>query len=238
MNADKSSKLRWLKAALWVLFAFDWMGGVGSHLVYGATPANMSWAAPVFLLLASLLVVAAAPDDWRALLISFTVGFAAEAIGVATGYPFGVYVYSTVLAPSVLGVPPVMAGAWMILIAAVRQLRLPFWAGAAAMVSMDLVIDPLAANTLAFWKWRDPGPYYGIPFVNFFGWLLVSLLILWILRRQPRRNPEIMIVGCSILLFFALLALAHGYFAPAALGVLLCGAGYWRWRSSSVSTRI
>ncbi len=225
-------------AVLWALYGFDWAGGVGSHLLHGGTPKEMSWAAPIFLLLASILVAASAPWDWAALLVSFGVGFAAEVVGVATGYPFSGYTYSAVLGPSLMGVPPVVAGAWMILIAWVRQLRLPVWAGALAMVGFDLVIDPLAANTLGFWRWRNAGPYYGVPLMNFAGWFAVSVIILALLRRAPTRSPGVFAVGCSILLFFALVGIAHGFFAPAAIGILLCGAGYWRWRSSKVSTRI
>ena len=226
------------RLALWLAYGVLWVGGAGGHLLYGGTPANMGWTAPLFLLFAGLLVVISAPDEWRALLISFGAGFAAEAIGVATGYPFGGYVYSSALAPNLLGVPLVVAGAWMVLIAWVRQLWLPVWAGALAMALFDLVIDPLAANTLGYWKWSRPGAYYGVPLGNFAGWFAVSLIILWALRAKPRRNVGVIAVGCSILIFFALVAVAHSFAAPASFGFLLCGAGYWRWRSSSVSTKI
>ena len=238
MKAGSRTVPQWLNIGLWTAYAINWLGGVGGHFLFGGTPADMAWAAPVFLLLATLLVFIADAEDWRGLLISFVVGFAAEAIGVATGYPFGRYVYSDVLAPAIVGVPPVMAGAWMILVATVRQMRLPIWAGALMMVAIDLVIDPLAANTLRFWQWQNPGLYYGIPFTNFAGWLVVSLFILALLRAHPRRNRQVVTVGVSIVLFFVLVGLAHHYFVPACVGVLLCGAGYWRWRSSIVSTRI
>ncbi len=238
MNARKRQALRFSRAVLWLAYAIVWLGGVSSHLLVGNTPANMSWAAPVFLILASAIVALAANEDWRALLLTFGLGFAAEAVGVAAGYPFGSYVYTAVLAPSVFGVPPVMAGAWMILIAWVRQVRLPFWAGAVVMVLIDLLIDPLAVHTVKFWRWLTPGPYYGVPLSNFAGWFLVSLVLLWLLRRPPPRNGEVMMIGSSILLFFAMVGLAHGYFALASIGILLCGAGYWRWSSSTVSNRI
>jgi putative membrane protein len=211
-------KARSALAALWIAYAVFWIGGAGGHLLYGGTPAAMRWTAPLFLALASLLVVFSNPRDWRACAISFTAGFVAEAAGVATGYPFGAYSYTGALAPTLLGVPLVVAGAWMILIAWVRQLAIPIWAGAIAMTLFDLVIDPLSANTLGYWKWSYPGPYYGVPLSNFAGWFCVSFLILAILRTRPPRSPGVMLTGCSILIFFALVGLAHHYFIPALIG--------------------
>jgi uncharacterized membrane protein len=221
-------KVRSALAALWLAYAVFWIGGVGGHLLYGGTPANMRWTAPLFLALASLLVVVSNPADWRACAISFAAGFLAEAIGASTGYPFGRYSYTSTLAPSVFGVPLVVAGAWMILIAWVRQLSIPVWAGALAMTLFDLVIDPLAANTLGYWKWTSAGPYFGVPLSNFAGWFCVSFLILTILRARPARSVGVVLTGCSILIFFALVSIAHHYFVPAGIGVTLCALPWWR----------
>jgi len=216
------------QSALWLTYSVFWFGGVGGHILFGGTPADMGWTAPLFLALASLLVIFSNLRDWRACAVSFAAGFIAEAVGVATGYPFGAYSYTHALAPSVLGVPLVVAGAWMVLIAWVRQLNLPIWAGALAMTLFDLVIDPLAANTLGYWKWTSGGPYYGVPLYNFAGWFAVSLLILAVLRAKPPRSLGVVLTGCSILIFFAVVSLAHRFFLPAAIGTLLCGLGYWR----------
>jgi len=40
---------------------------------------------------------------------------------------------------------------------------------------IDLVIDP-AAVRLGFWYWDTPGFFYGVPLVNFLGWLLTGFL--------------------------------------------------------------
>ena len=212
-------------ALLWLAYAVFWIGGVGGHLLFGGTPAGMGWTAPLFLALASLLVLVSNPQDWRACAVSFVAGFAAESIGVASGYPFGAYSYTLALSPSVFGVPFVVAGAWMILIAWVRQLVIPIWAGALVMTLFDLVIDPLAANTLGYWKWVHAGPYYGVPLYNFAGWFCISFLILAVLKATPPRSLGVVLTGCSILLFFALVSIAHRLFVPALLGVALCGVG-------------
>ncbi len=223
---------------LWASYLFLWLGGVGSHMATGGTPANMAWAAPVFLALAAVIAIRGEWPHWQPIAIAAALGFVAEAIGVASGYPFGPYRYTPVLAPMLLGVPLVVVGAWMILFVYVRQMRLGILLSAALMAALDLVIDPLAANFLGYWQWRGGGPYYGVPLLNFVGWLAVALLIFFLAPRRTAPNPAALWLGTSILLFFAAIAAAHAYFFPAALGVGLSAFGYFRSMRSSVSTMI
>jgi uncharacterized membrane protein len=44
------------------------------------------------------------------------------------------------------------------------------------LVSLDLIIDPLAVNISGLWKWEKGDRYFGIPTGNFFGWMLVGLV--------------------------------------------------------------
>ncbi len=61
------------------------------------------------------------------------------------------------------------------------NLRLSAWLealiAASWMTAIDLVIDPLAANQLGYWRWVKSSAYYGIPLHNFAGWFVVSLII-------------------------------------------------------------
>ena len=43
------------------------------------------------------------------------------------------------------------------------------------LVSIDLVIDPIAVNLVKMWKWEKGSGYFGIPVQNFLGWFLVGL---------------------------------------------------------------
>ena len=232
MPTDNVSRL------LWAAYLFLWFGGVGSHLVTGGTPPNMAWAAPVFLALGALIAIYSEWPRWQAIALAAGVGFVAEAIGVASGYPFGAYSYTPVLAPAVLGVPLVVAGAWMILFIYVRHMQLTVIASAFIMAALDLVIDPLAANFLGYWHWQSGGPYYGVPLLNFAGWFAVAMLIFALAPKFTVRNPQVVWLGTSILLFFTAIAAIHGYFFPAFLGAALAGFGYWRSMRSMVSTRI
>jgi len=232
MPADPLSRL------LWGAYLFLWLGGVWSHAVTGGTPANMAWAAPVFLALAAAIAIRSEWPNWRAIALAAAIGFLAEAIGVVSGYPFGQYRYTPVLAPVLLGVPLVVSGAWMILFLYVRQLRLGIVFSAAVMAALDLVIDPLAANFLGYWKWQSGGPYYGVPLLNFAGWFGVALLIFWLAHKRYMPNRQAVWLGTSILLFFSAIAAVHGYFFPAVLGAGLSAFGYFRSMRSNVSTII
>src|SRR3954454_20835073 len=66
-------------------------------------------------------------------------GFAVEAVGVATGFPFGVYDYSGELGPRLLGVPLIipLAWTWMAWPACLAAIRLA--AGRAARVLLAAI---------------------------------------------------------------------------------------------------
>ncbi|MDQ6707784.1 MAG: carotenoid biosynthesis protein [Acidobacteriota bacterium] len=210
-----------LGIALWAAYAVLWIGGVGGHVLYGGTPANTAWAAPAFLLLAGLIVLTSSHSGWRALCAAGAIGFVSELIGVHFGVPFGRYQYTRALQPMFWHVPVVLLFAWMVLIAFVREMRVPVLIGAAWMTAIDSVIDPVASQPLAYWRWIEGGHYYGIPALNFIGWYLVSALILAVLpARGPRRMPA-SLAGITIILFFAILALAHRLYIPGAIGLAL-----------------
>ena len=222
MQPDRGALIRkTILIALWALYFVLWIGGVGGHLLYGGTPANTGWAAPVFLLVAGLIVIASAPFDYQALAIAAAAGFCSEVVGVHLGIPFGHYVYTHALQPSVFGVPVVLLFAWMLLIAFVRQLRWNALAGAACMVAIDLVIDPVASRTLGYWRWTATGIYYGVPAINFTGWFAVSTAIFAVIPGLPPRSRSVKLAGLSVILFFTIIGVVHGLYVPGAVGLLV-----------------
>lgn len=218
-------------AALVVVYLVLWLGGVGSHVVTGRTPAATPWAAPLFLALAGVMVLLTTDGKNRlSLLVVALLGFLAEVVGVRYAFLFSAYQYTDALQPQLLGVPLVMMGAWVALFAYVKQMLLPFrfplfvesliasfW-----MTSIDAVIDPLAAGNLNYWRWQQAGSYYGIPAQNFLGWFLVSLILFNLVRVKWRRNPWAHYVGISIILFFSFIALAHRMLLVFVIGAILC----------------
>ena len=224
----------WRRAALWTtlaVFAVLWVGGVASQWL-GSQREDAGTLASLFLLTAGLVVLLGERTRRGALSLVCVaaLGFVFEAFGVRFGVPFGRYVYTDALQPQVLGVPVVMGPAWMVLVAfsrdAAGRLRLHGWKAtlfaALLTTATDLVIDPLAANRLGYWKWEEAGSYYGIPLVNFAGWFLTALVACRVMGARPRENFWAAFVGAAILLFFALLALAHSLPYVALVGFALC----------------
>jgi putative membrane protein len=215
-----------------IVYLVLWAGGAGHYLFVGAVTAERNWLASAFLIVAGALVLSTTISraDFLRLLAVAVCGLLIELCGVYYGLPFGRYAYTGVLQPVVFGVPVVMACAWVTLVAYVKQaishLSLPSWAGAfvaaAWMTAIDLVIDPLAANQLDYWRWAERGVYYGIPLSNFAGWFVASFSIFALLGRSWRANLWHRLVGASIILFFALVAVSFRLWTAAAVGFALC----------------
>ena len=116
-------------------------------------------------------------------------GFAVEAVGVATGFPFGTYDYSGQLGPKVLGVPLIIPLAWTWMawpawLAAVRLARgrvARIAIAAVGLAAWDLFLDPQMVAE-GYWRWLDPTPALpgvpGIPIGNYLGWLGFALVLM------------------------------------------------------------
>ena len=121
-----------------------------------------------------------------------------EAIGLATGFPYGTYSYGAGLGPTLLGVPFLVPLAWLmmawpswllgeLLARPVRPgLRQPARIALAAAVfaGWDVVLDPQLVQA-GYWTWRHPHPGLpGIPHVpltNLAGWLLAGVALMALL---------------------------------------------------------
>ena len=230
------------------VYSVLWLGGVGQHLFGGPARKEHDWIASLFLLLAGLIVLLGtrAVSELAGLLGIAVAGFVIEVIGVRAGLPFGSYSYTAVLQPQLFGVPIVMAFAWMVLVAGIKQTLqgsgLTRWLevllAALWMTAIDLVIDPLAANLLGYWQWRTVGIYYGIPAINFGGWFLSSLLVfgllVWgLLKVNWKSNVWSRWIGLSIVMFFSLIALAQQLFVVGLIGLALSGMQFFLGKSSA-----
>jgi putative membrane protein len=129
------------------------------------------------------------------LAVTAGVGFVAEAVGVATGLPFGDYAYAGTLGPRLLGVPLVIPLAWTMMAypALLLGRRLTVTGprpalrrgvtavlGGATLAAWDLFLDPQMVAA-GHWTWLHPRPGLpgvpGVPLTNFAGWLLVGVVM-------------------------------------------------------------
>jgi putative membrane protein len=180
-----------------------------------------------------------------ALLATATVGgFAVEAIGVATGFPFGTYDYSGQLGRELLGVPLIIPLAWTWMawpawLAAVRLARsgpARILLAAVGLAAWDLFLDPQMVAE-GYWTWHSPTPALpgvpGIPIGNYLGWLGFAVLLMTALRfaaGPAAARPETLDRPILALWFwtYASSVLAHAVFlglpASAGWGGVLMGA--------------
>lgn len=227
---------RILFALLSCAYVVLWVGGVGHYLFIGAVRPEQTALASVFLSLSGLLVLLTATTGRVALslIVVAALGLGFELCGVRYGLPFGHYAYTGALQPTIYGVPLVMAFAWMTLVAYLKQslghLNVGAWGGALLaavwMTTIDLLIDPLAANQLGYWRWVEAGRYYGIPASNFVGWFVCSLSVFALFRQRWPPNLWHRLTGVSIILFFAFIALSFHLYLPALIGFGLCAADF------------
>jgi len=122
-----------------------------------------------------------------------------EWVGLSHGLPFGEYHYSYHFGPELAGrLPLAVPLAWWVVVlpvylsaqaalslifapkknsAAPRQtspwpIRLLALTTALGGVAMDFGMEP-AAVMRRYWTWVSSGPWYGVPWMNFFGWVVV-----------------------------------------------------------------
>jgi len=133
---------------------------------------------------------------WTARFLLVVVGgsLLVEAVGVATGLPFGDYRYGDALGPQLLGVPLVVPLAWAMLaypahVAGVRVGR-PVLAGAWALAAWDLFLDPQMVAE-GYWTWADPHGINGIPWSNHVAWLVVALVLMAALPGRPAADDRV-----------------------------------------------
>ncbi len=203
-----------------------------------AYPLTPDAALPALTVTTVLLFAAASITHalvWRglravyALLAVGVLSLVAEAVGVATGFPFGEYSYAGTLGWQPLGVPVVVALAWVMmayptLLAARaafgRRPVLVVPAAALGLVGWDLYLDPQMVDA-GHWVWAHPDPHLpgmeGIPLTNLAGWVLVALLVQGLLNRllpSSRTGVAERVAAPALLLAWTWLgsALAHGVF--------------------------
>lgn len=119
-------------------------------------------------------------------------GLVVEAVGVATGFPFGRYGYGDALGSTVLGVPLLVPLAW-------TWMAWPAWLAAGQLVrrtaarvglaglglaAWDLFLDPQMVAE-GYWRWSAPEATLPgvdtVPASNYLGWLAVAVVMMALL---------------------------------------------------------
>ncbi|MCW2638465.1 MAG: carotenoid biosynthesis protein [Dactylosporangium sp.] len=227
---------------VWAGFAALVLAEIGYPLVDGAARARLT-VVTVLLGYAISVTHAAVSRGWRAVaalvLVAGAGGLAVEALGVATGFPFGAYTYADALGLKLLGVPLVIPLAWTWMawpawLVAGRLVTGPARVALAglALAAWDLFLDPQMVAE-GYWTWRDPQPALpgvpDIPVSNYLGWLVVAVVVMALIAMVPdtRRPGPDAPMHALYLWTYASGGLAHAVFlhlpASAAWGGLGMG---------------
>jgi len=157
-----------------------------------------------------------------------------EMFAVATGYPYGRFVYGEKIGARVFDlVPWTVPFAWTPLLLAAMTLarRCTTHALRAALLSalilvaIDMTLDP-AAVAQGFWTWAQPGLFYQVPLSNFAGWfvsgLLGSFIFQWFVPRANEPSPLALLSSSFLILsFWSSACFWMALWIPAALGFAL-----------------
>nr|WP_204332615.1 carotenoid biosynthesis protein [Geodermatophilus sabuli] len=182
----------------WVLAALLVLTAISYPLTEGPARTTVSWT--IVLLGAALSVGHAGLSRGRVtgagvLLLVGATAVVFEAVGLATGFPYGEYTYSDDLGPTLLGVPFLVPLAWLMMawpswLLAARLTRaaggrtVRVAVAAAVFAAWDVVLDPQMVQA-GYWTWAHPQPSLPgidtVPLTNLAGWLLAGLVLMTLL---------------------------------------------------------
>jgi uncharacterized membrane protein len=168
--------------------------------VYGA--AFVVFARGQVLLAAAALITVLARRTGTAWISAFiaiyVLSLASELSGTTIGLPFGPYHYTDGLGPKWFGhVPLLIPLSWFLM--AVPSFAIARRFGGAAsgrisrvligsfvLLSWDLALDPAMSHATKYWIWGDgaTGPYYGMPWLNLFGWYVTGVALMIVLEAR------------------------------------------------------
>ncbi|MCO7219783.1 carotenoid biosynthesis protein [Klenkia sp. PcliD-1-E] len=188
----------------WVVTAALLATAIAYPLTAGDGRDAVSWAI-VLLGSALTLVHAGLSRGWRTGLsvaaLAVVVSVLFEAVGLATGFPYGSYTYSDALGPTLLGVPFLVPLAWLMMVwpswLLARRLVPAHRVGRVAVAAYvfaawDVVLDPQLVQA-GYWTWAHPTPGLPgidtVPLTNLGGWLLAGLVLMTLLDLLVAHRP-------------------------------------------------
>lgn len=233
-----------------ILFLFAVWVSVGFVVVAAdlRTPFG-AWADFTFIALAALVLLlhfAGRQSGAVVCLVFFLYAFISggvEALGAATGFPFGSYSYSGNFGPLLFGLLPLAIPlAWWVVVwplhclvhSALSGRGLVAWVPfvtAGLAVWADLVIEPAATLVRGYWTWEGGGIYYGVPWTNFAAWYATAFVLSFLsqvfLPHNPFKRAELrvpLLVLATTLFTFLLVSLVHGKWPVVLVALGLFGA--------------
>lgn len=173
-----------------------------------------------------------------------------EELSIHTGFPFGHYYYSDALGCK-LDVVPILLGLnyfWLLILPAFfianliaqnkfldsgatwKTLLFTSFIGAILIAGIDMAVDPLDAAKLSEWVWTKNNytGYYGIPYMNYLGYVIAmtpALFIYGLIERKFKAGPWGPVnrtIALLPLLVYFLSFLLYSFPAPGGVFLVAC----------------
>jgi uncharacterized membrane protein len=173
----------------------------------------------------------------------FLVSFLSEYMGTGYGIPFGGYHYTALLGIKLGGrVPFLIPLSWFLMTVPSYVLarhalgNRPAWLvlsmASLLLVIWDLALDPAMSALTPYWVWEESGPYYGMPWMNLFGWFVTGLALMALVHRLGGDSfTKAMDVGLARWLYAGILLMPLGMVVAAsewlAVGATLLALAGW-----------
>ena len=200
------------------------------------------WVSAFFIVIMALptIIVLATQVGMKGLfmfLSIFTLSIVVEAASIISGLPYGNFSYSDNLGYKLLGlVPwtvgfaftPILFGSFAIAQRLAKNALAVVFLTATLNLLVDLVLDPAAVYS-GFWFWVEPGVYYGVPIINFLGWIFTSVIyagIIILFLNKAILDVNLIQPLLPILSFWSGYTLLAGLMMPFILSVILLFV-YW-----------
>jgi putative membrane protein len=161
-----------------------------------------------------------------------------ETIAIITGFPYSHFQYTELIGFKILGytpytVPfayvPLFLGCFYIASLNTHEKWKIILLTTFLVLISDMVLDP-AAVALKFWIYESQGIFYGVPLMNFLGWILSgfisSLITMYFLKDHINdlSKPNALISSLFLILaFWSAVCLYMGLILPALIGFIFVG---------------
>lgn len=193
--------------------------------------------------------------------VIYLASLSSELAGTTVGLPFGPYHYTDALGPKWFGhVPALIPLSWFLMAvpsyAMARRLvdSARTWRRIALasfiLLAWDLALDPAMSYATKYWVWGATGPYYGMPWLNLFGWYVTGVVLMvllavtradaWIARLPIGWVAAYYAINLAMSLGLDMAARLDGAVVASLVPLLVCVAAVRQARASTtpVSARV
>ncbi|MCA9380449.1 carotenoid biosynthesis protein [Candidatus Dojkabacteria bacterium] len=160
-------------------------------------------------------------------------GLFIEATSIRTGFPYSRFEYSDLMGYKISNVvpytvfliwPTLVISAYSLSEFITKNRMNKIIVTTILLLLLDLVFDPVATS-LGFWMWDKSGIYYGVPALNFVGWIFSSLVSAFIvnlfLKKHSLDNKYLILIYIGNLLLWTFLCIKLGMYIPVIISILI-----------------